>query len=150
MEICLCSRPVQCHDTRQLPIRHPVASFLHLTIFQPPPDDSLTHTILHVARPWSRAGVIVQRWQHHKVIWRKEGAVLQRRGFWVEEMERLPAERGGQSIKDQPQTVRGEEERDALISVAVGLTLMAASHRPMPVAGIRFGRIRLFFFSSGA
>lgn len=27
------------------------------------------------------------------------------RGFWLEEMKRLPAEHGDQSIKDQPQTV---------------------------------------------
>lgn len=33
------------------------------------------------------------------------------RGFWAEEMKRLPAEHGDQSIKDQPQTVWGEEER---------------------------------------
>lgn len=29
----------------------------------------------------------------------------EKRGFWVEEMKRLPAEHGDQSIKDQPQTV---------------------------------------------
>lgn len=39
-----------------------------------------------------------------------------------------------------------EEERDTLISVAVVLTLMAASNGPVPAAGICFSWIRLFFF----
>lgn len=81
-----------------------------------------------------------------------ECGFAERRGFWGEEMKRLPAENGDQSIKDQPQTVWGrrsrgkEENRDTLISVAAALTLMAASSGPVPAAGICFNWITLVFF----
>lgn len=82
---------------------------------------------------------------------RRTRFVAEKRCFWVGEMKKLPSEHGDQSIKDQPQTVWGEEEeeewRDALISVVPVLTT-----RPtlavglVPSAGVCFDLILFFFF----
>lgn len=77
---------------------------------------------------------------------RRTPFVAEKRCFWVGEMKKLPSEHGDQSIKDQPQTVWGEEEewRDALISVVPVLTLMATRCRPGASSRALF---RLDFFS---
>lgn len=128
-----------------------------------PPDDSLTRMIFHVAWPSSGSRSHCKKMESkRRLMWQEEDAFFffaEKGGFWIEEMKRLPAEHGDQSIKDQPQTVWGEgggggggrkrrrrRRRDTLISVAPALTLMAASNGPVPAAGICFNWIRFFFF----
>lgn len=104
--------------------------------------------IFHVAWPWSWAGVIVEKWQQRRLMWREEGAICSRR-----EVSGYKRWRGCQpSMVTSPLKIshrqgRGrvkEGERDTLISVAPALTLMAASNGTVPAARICFNWIRLF------